>query len=608
MADTGELPGDFDPEVVHERYRQERDKRLVPGRTDTLDLEGDDHLRTYLEDPFTPLVEREPVRDEVEVTIIGGGIAGVVVGANLRKGGVESIRIVDQAGGVGGTWYWNRYPGIMCDIESYIYMPMLEEFDYIPTERYASGGEILEHIERIANRYGLDDQALFHTGVTRSAWDEESRRWRIATDRGDEFTSHYLILAVGILNLLKVPAIPGMEHFAGTSFHTARWDYGYTGGGPGEPMTELGDKVVGLVGTGATGIQCVEPLADAAEHVYVFQRTPSAIGERGNRPTPPEFRDTLEPGWQQERMDNFETIMLGRPVDEDLIDDGWTHHYAKVQHPPRRKDMSIEEYLRSAEELDYAIMEEHRHRVDELVEDPATAAKVKPYYRYLCKRPCFHDGYLPALNRPNVTLVDCPAGFDEITAAGPVVDGEQYELDCLIYATGFEPELTPLYRRVGHDIVGRNGLTLAEKWADGAASLFGMMIRGFPNLFVMPAPGQQAVVTTNYTHVALLGAEFVADTIRRLDEAGAGCFEVTAEAEEDWTAKIVSNFVDASRVLSACTPSRINLEGRPEEMNPRNGNYGRGLGNYFAYRDLLAEWRASGSFEGLEIERASEGS
>ena len=219
----------------------------------------------------------------------------------------------------------------------------------------------------------------------------------------------------------------------------------------------------------------------------------------------------------------------------------------------------------------------------------------------MCKRPCFHDEYLPAFNNPNVTLIDCPAGMERITARGPVVDGKQYEVDCIVYGTGFERELTPLFRRVGHEIVGRGGVTLAEKWADGAASLFGMMSRGFPNMFVMPAPGQQAVVTVNYTQLAVLGAEIVGAAAGLLEQRGVEVFDVSAEAEEAWTQKIVDSFVDGSSVMAACTPSRINNEGHPELNNPRNGNYGRGFGDYFAYRELLEQWLEAGNFEGLEL-------
>ncbi|MFN8019861.1 MAG: NAD(P)/FAD-dependent oxidoreductase [Acidimicrobiales bacterium] len=456
--------------------------------------------------------------------------------------------------------------------------------------------------QAIGDRYDLCRGALFHTGITRAEWDDDAGRWRIETDRGDRLAARWYVVAAGILNLLKLPAIEGMEDFAGHSFHSARWDYAYTGGGPGEAMTELGGKVVGVMGTGATGIQCVGPLADAAEHVYVFQRTPSAIGERGNRPTDPAFAQGLEPGWQQARMDNFQAVMLGRPVEEDLTDDGWTHHYARVQNPPRKQpDETFPEWMERVEALDYEIMEAHRDRVASLVSDPEAAEALKPWYRYVCKRPCFHDEYLLAFNRPNVTLVPCPAGIERITEQGPVVDGRTYDLDCLVYATGFEAELTPLYRRAGHDIVGRGGKTLAEDWAEGASSLYGMMVRGFPNLFAMPAPGQQAVVTVNYTQLAVLGAEVVGRTIGALVERGVERFEVSEAAEAAWTEKIVASFVDPSFVMAACTPSRINNEGHPELLNPRSSNYERGLGDFFGYRDLLRAWLDEGTFEGLEL-------
>jgi cation diffusion facilitator CzcD-associated flavoprotein CzcO len=595
----------FDPGAVRARYLAERDKRLVPARAAIRDLPADPHFARYLDDPFRPRTERQPLDADDEVVIVGAGIAGLLAGAELRRAGVERIRLVDRAGGVGGTWYWNRYPGVMCDIESYSYMPMLEELGYVPRHRYASGEEIRSHLEAIARRFDLEAGALFHTGVERAEWDEAAARWRVHTDRGDRLTCRWYVLAVGILNLMKLPAIPGMESFAGRSFHAARWDYGYTGGGPGRPLERLADKSVALIGTGATGIQCLPALAEAARQVFVLQRTPSAVGERANRPTDPGFTAGLRPGWQQERMDNFQAIMLGRPVERDLVDDGWTRHYALVHHPPREPGMSLADYLRRAEEVDFAVMEEHRRRVEATVVDPDKARVLQPWYRYLCKRPCFHDEYLPAFNRPSVKLVDCPAGIERITPAGPVVAGVTYPVDCIVYATGFEAELTPLPRRAGHEIVGRRALTLAQKWADGASTCFGMMTRGFPNLLVMPAPGQQAVVTVNYTQLAVLGARFVGATIGHLAGRGVDVFDVTAEAEAAWTQKVVDSFVDSSAVMAACTPSRINNEGHPEQLNPRNGNFGRGFGDWFAYRQLLEDWLAAGAFEGLELETRS---
>jgi cation diffusion facilitator CzcD-associated flavoprotein CzcO len=597
-----EVGAGYDQEAVHAKYLAERDKRLVPGRTDIRDLRTDEHFGRYTADPFSPVAERAPVTEDVDVVIVGGGIAGVLAGAHLRQAGLERIRVVDKAGGIGGTWYWNRYPGVMCDVESYIYLPMLEELGYVPKDRYASGEEIRLHLEAVAERFDLVDDALFHTAVGEARWDDVTARWHVRTDRGDELTSRYYVLAVGILSLLKLPAIEGMEDFAGHAFHTARWDYEYTGGGPGQPLTKLAGKKVALIGTGATGIQCLPALAEAADQVYVLQRTPSAIGVRGNRPTDPTFAEMLRPGWQMDRMDNFQAVMLGKPVEQDLTDDGWTHHYAAVHNAPRWKGMTTAEYVLNAESIDFEIMEEHRTRVAELVHDPDTAERLKPYYRYLCKRPCFHDEYLLAFNEPNVTLVDCPAGIQRVDAEGLVVDGERYDVDCIVYGTGFEPEVTPLAKRAGHPVIGRGGVHMADKWADGPATLFGMMTRGFPNLIVMPAPAQQSVVTVNYTHLAVLGAQFVGGLVALLEKQGVRSFDVAADAEEAWVQKIVDSFIDPSHVMAACTPSRINNEGNPQGMNPKMANYGRGLGDFFGFRELLEQWLASGELEGLELD------
>jgi cyclohexanone monooxygenase/pentalenolactone D synthase len=402
---------------------------------------------------------------------------------------------------------------------------------------------------------------------------------------------------------MKLPAIPGMETFRGRSFHSARWDYGYTGGTPDDPhLDRLGDQVVGIIGTGASAIQAVPPLAESAKRLYVFQRTPSAIGVRGNRPTPPDFADGLEPGWQRRRMENFSAVMTAVPVEHDLTDDGWTHHMAKVANPEISEGMSIEDIVVRVEEFDYSVMEEHRSRVRDLVHDPQVAESLKPYYRYLCKRPCFHDEYLPAFNRDNVTLVDSPAGIERVTERGVVVDGEEISLDCIVYATGFEAELTPFPRRATHPIIGRGGVTIAEKFADGPITLHGLMTGGFPNMFLMPAPGLQSVVTVNYTHLAVEGAEHIAETIARLERRGIRVADVLPEAEADWTATIVSGYQDTREFMAACTPSRINFEGDVNRANPRTGTYGGGFGDFFAYQKLLRDWRAAGDFAGLRLE------
>jgi len=608
MTPTDETPR-FDADAVHAKYQQERARRMAGDRAHTVDLLHDDRYARYLEDPFCAFTERAPVTDEVDVVIVGAGLAGVMAGAELRRAGIERIRYVDQAGGFGGTWYWNRYPGLMCDVESYVYMPLLEEMGTVPSKRYASGEEIRLHLEAIATRFRLHEGALFHTNAATTTWDEETAHWVIRTDRGDELSARYVVMAVGILNLVKVPSLPGMDEFEGPSFHTARWDYGVTGGSPTDPnLTGLAGKVVGIVGVGGSGIQCVPPLAASAEHLYVFQRTPSAIAYRGNHATDPEFVASLQPGWQQERMENFSAVMIGKPVARNLVDDAWTWYMAKVANFEGTPGMSADDVARAAEEFDYAVMEEHRRRVADVVRDPATAEALKPYYRYLCKRPLFHDEYLATFNEPNVTLVDCPAGVTQVTERGLVANGREYPVDLIVYATGFEPEVTPFPRRAAHDIVGRGGISIAERWKDGPATLHGVMARGFPNFFIMPAPGQQAVITVNITHTYSVGAEHIAATIASLDASGVKAFDVSEDAEAAWARRIVDDWRDNRSFMAACTPSRLNFEGHPEAANPLSGTYGGGHGDVFGYRDLLAAWRASGEFPGLEIDEAHAGS
>jgi len=605
MAPPSEETAPFDPEAVHAKYAAERARRLGVDRSDNVDLTRDERFREYLTDPFTEYAPRGPMSDDVDVLVVGAGLAGVIMGVKLREAGFERIRFVDKAGGFGGTWYWNRYPGLMCDVESYVYMPMLEEMGVIPTMRYASGEEIRRHLDAIAAKYRLGDGALFHTNVEASTWDEDDAQWVITTDHGDEIRAKYVVMCVGILNLPKVPALPGLKDFEGATFHTARWDYAYTGGSPTDPnMTNLADKVVAVVGTGGSGIQCVMPLAKSAKQVYVFQRTPSAIGWRGNHRTTPEFVQSLTPGWQQARTDNFSSVMIGRPVEVDLVDDAWTEYMARVANFAGEPGMSDDELALAAEAFDYSVMEEHRTRVDAMVHDPTVAEALKPYYRYLCKRPLFHDDYLLAYNEPNVTLVDCPGGIEGVTPRGLVANDQEFAVDCIVYATGFEAEVTPFPRRAAHDIIGRDGVSIEDSWKDGPWTLHGIMSRGFPNLFLIPAPGQQAVITVNITHLYTEGAVHIAETIAALEARGVQRVDVSEEAQAAWTQRIVDDWKDNRAFMAGCTPSRLNFEGHPEAANPKAGTYGGGYGDIFGYRDLLAEWRAAGTFPGLEIDGA----
>jgi cyclohexanone monooxygenase/pentalenolactone D synthase len=247
-------------------------------------------------------------------------------------------------------------------------------------------------------------------------------------------------------------------------------------------------------------------------------------------------------------------------------------------------------------------MELHRRRIEELVEDPDVAESLKPYYRYLCKRPLFHDEYFDAFNRDNVTLIDCPGGVTRVTKHGVIANDQEVEVDCIVYATGFEAEVTPFWRRAGHPIIGRGGVPLSEKWKDGARTYLGIFTRGFPNLFLMPAPGQQSTISVNFTHILSEGAEFIAGAVALLEARGVKIFDVREDAEADWVQQILDAYADRSAFMAACTPSRLNFEGDVSAANPLSGTYGGGYGDVFGWRDLLKEWRERGDFAGLELE------
>jgi cation diffusion facilitator CzcD-associated flavoprotein CzcO len=588
-------------ERLRERYRLEREKREAAHREDLDELTGD--LAHYRDDPYTKAMPRPAVHDEVDAVVVGAGFSGLLTSVRLRQAGLERTAMIDMAGDVGGVWYWNRYPGAMCDIDSRVYLPLLEEMGYTPQQRYSLAPEILAYTQSIARKFDLYKDAFFHTAVTSMRWDEDRERWIIDTDRGDEIVAKYVVLGNGPFTRLKLPAIPGLETFKGHSFHTSRWDYDYTGGDSTSILTKLADKRVGMIGTGATGVQVVSPLGRSAQEVFVFQRTPSTIAPRDNAKLDPEWVSKQEPGWQREWIRNFTAILSGAPTDVDLVDDGWTDLYKTVQHDPRFKAAAPEEAARIREQADMARMDEIRARIDRTVTDRETAEHLKPYYPYFCKRACFHDEYLEAFNRDNVHLVDTNGqGIDEIYEDGIIVAGQKYELDCIVFATGFEA-ITSYTHRLGFDITGRNGRSLTEKWKKGIRSLHGLMTNEFPNLFYMPTPNSQAVVTTNFAHLIGENAGHIAYIVSEVEKRQAQSFEVTAEAEQGWVDTILDKRVDKRASLRECTPGRNNFEGDPDNWPAQNTNYGPGP---LPFLDLLDEWRRAGDLAGLRVESRSE--
>ena len=589
---------DFDPEELRRRYREERDKRLrADGNEQYLEVTGD--FARYLEDPYCDPIVRDPLTDEVEVLIVGGGFGGLLAGARLREAGVDDIRIVEKGGDFGGTWYWNRYPGAACDVESYIYLPLLEEIGFMPAMKYTPAPEILAHCRAIGEFFRLYDTACFQTEVTAMDWDEAARRWIVSTNRGDAIRARYVVMANGPLHRPKLPGIPGIESYRGHTFHTSRWDYDYTGGTSEGGLTGLADKRVAVIGTGATAVQCIPHLGETAEHLYVFQRTPSSIDVRNNRPTDPEWVASLEPGWQRRRMENFNTLVSGGYEPEDLVADGWTDIIRKLLILVREQDAPdlSEKGLASTMELaDFQKMEQIRGRVDALVNDPVTASALKPYYRQFCKRPCFHDEYLQTFNRPNVTLVDTGGrGVERITERGVVVDGIEYEVDCIVYATGFEVG-TDYTRRSGYDLHGTGGVTLTEKWADGAATFHGMHSRGFPNCFVFS--NIQSGFTVNFPHMLDVQSVHLAHILSVAAERGITRIETSQDAEDAWVQTILDKARANINFLESCTPGYYNNEGRPAERSLRNASYG---GGSIEFIRLLERWR-DGSLSGLEVD------
>ena len=594
---------DFDPRELKAKYLEERDKRV---RTDAnaqyIEVTGD--FSNFVDDPYAPAAERKPVTDHVDVVIVGGGFGGLLMGGRLREAGFDDIRVIEKGGDFGGTWYWNRYPGAMCDVESYCYLPMLEELGYVPKHKYSFAPEIMEHSKNIATHYGLYDNALLSTGVTHTEWNDDTDRWTITTDRGDEMTARVIVMANGPLNRPKLPGIDGINDFGGHTFHTSRWDYEYTGGSNEGGLDGLADKRVGIIGTGATAVQCVPHLGAAAKELYVFQRTPSSVDVRNNRETPPDFLEGQETGWQYRRMDNFNKLVTGADQDEDLVNDGWTDIFrkltgiaAKTASKELGRRLTRHERAELMEMADYRKMESVRRRAQEIVDDPDVAESLKPYYRQFCKRPCFHDEYLPTFNLANVHLVDTDGkGVERFTETGLVANGEHIELDCIIFATGFEVG-TNYVRRAGYDTVGRAGRQLSEKWKNGLRTVHGLQTEGFPNAFFMGF--NQGAVTVNIPQTLNEQAVQIAYMLDQVRARGGSQIEATPEGEQAWVDEMIDKERLGAKFRAECTPGYYNNEGAAENPNGFfSANYGAGPVRFF---EILSDWREQGDLEGCTV-------
>jgi cation diffusion facilitator CzcD-associated flavoprotein CzcO len=511
-------------------------------------------------------VEREPicddVGDEVEVLFIGGGFSALLTSARLRQKGVERIRIVERGADVGGTWYWNRYPGVACDVVAYDYLPLLDEMNYVPSRHYAEGPEIFAHCQAIARKYDLYDLAVFRTTVTTTVWDEIEQLWVVTTDRGDVMRAKFVICATGTHATPRLARNAGMEDFTGHSVHTSRWDYEYTG----RDLEKLSDVRVAIIGTGASAVQIIPNLGATAKELHVFQRTPSSIDIRDDWETDPEWAASVDDGWQARRRAKI--IAKQRA--------------AADQRATLRGGITREEKIRRQENANIDAMMRIHRRIDETVDDPETAASLKPWYMLMCKRPCFHNDYLSTFNRPNVHLVDPHGkGVTEIGPRGPIFDGVEYEVDLLIYATGFEVQQTGIYNR----IVGEHGLDLNDKYSDGIRTLLGIHSQGFPNLFIMG--GYQASFQFNLTDLLQSQGDHIANCIDHARTEGYDTIDVTRESEDWWVQEVIAHRGKTTR-NQECTPGYYNFEG--QENRRQDGNYN---GGFPMYLDHIADVEAA---------------
>ncbi|MBW8752938.1 MAG: NAD(P)/FAD-dependent oxidoreductase [Sphingomonadales bacterium] len=598
-------PEEIDIPAMKEKYRRPEGEAQYAA--------PEDHLThdTYEHDPFAPVVPRDALDEDVDVAILGGGWTGILAAYHLTKAGVTNFKVIDHAGNYGGTWYWNRYPGIQCDNDAYCYLPLLEEMNWLPSKKFEDGKQIYDYIQMIVEKFGFAEKGVFHTLVEGLNWDEGLKRWRVSTSRDDEIRARFVIMAGGTLSTPKFPAVPGIHKFKGHKSHTSRWDYDYTGGEWGNPeLTNLADKRVAILGTGATSIQAVPYLGKYAKQLYVLQRTPSGVDKRDNPPTDPAWAASLQPGWQAARQENFlraANEVLDRDA-PDLICDFWTEINRNLNAEREAAgwpEWSMEEFMARREMMDFRVMERVRRRVDEIVKDPATAEALKPYYRFMCKRPLSNNDYYDTFNLPSVKLIDVSAtqGLEAMTengfiAGGPDGTKREYEIDAIIFASGFEVT-SDLRRRWGFDdIIGRNGVSIYDHWADGPKTLHGTMTHNFPNMFF-----------TGYVQGGLNGTttlqfgkqgEHAAWVISQALNGGIKSVEPTQQGQDAYIARFNEIALDLSAILNDCTPSYFTNEGDKEAKWFLFRGWGYGWDNFQA---MLADWRAKGDFAGMAVER-----
>ena len=472
----------------------------------------------------------EPRRD-VDAVVVGAGFAGLYAHHRLRQLGL-TVQGYEAAADVGGTWWWNRYPGARCDVESmdycYSFSPELEQ-DWTWSERYATQPEILRYVNHVADRFDLRRDIRFETRVTGATWDETAQRWHIVTDRGDSVSAQFCVMATGCLSAAKQPEIDGIDAFRGPTFHTGRW--------PHEGVDFTGLRV-GIIGTGSSGIQSIPVIAQQAAHVTVFQRTPNFTMPAKNAPLDPESVHARKARYREHRQAMRESragVVVPMPEDSALsVDaDAREARFAAAWETGTLYGMvsAYNDLLIDRDANDTAA-EYVRSRIRDIVADPEVADRLSPRnHPFGTKRPCLDTEYYATYNRDNVTLVDVRSTpIVEIASAGVRTTTDEYTLDAIVFATGFDAMTGPL---LGPDITGVGGATLRDKWAAGPRTYLGIATAGFPNLFTITGPGSPSVLVNMMVAIEQ-HVDWVAECIAYLGARGVASIDATVEAEDRW--------------------------------------------------------------------------
>jgi cation diffusion facilitator CzcD-associated flavoprotein CzcO len=527
-----------------------------------------------------------------DAVVVGAGFAGMYMLHRLRGLGLKA-RVFEAGGGVGGTWYWNRYPGARCDVESMQYsFSFSEQLDqeWSWSEKYSPQPEILAYANYIADRFDLRRDIVFDTRVTKAAFDEAERRWRIETDRGDEVTAQFCIMAVGCLSAPNRPRFEGIEDFKGPIYHTGEWPHG------GVDFTGLR---VGVIGTGSSAIQSIPIIASQAKQLTVFQRTATWSVPAWNEALTPEYLKEVKADYPalrakaRARPTGFYFQFNAKPAleanaeeRERLYEEAWQR--GGLPFLGAFGDLLFEK------DANDTIAEFAREKIRGIVKDPATADLLCPENVFGCKRLCVDTGYFETYNLPHVKLVDVSKKpIERFTAAGIVVDGVEYPVDAIVSATGFAA-MTGSFDKIA--ITGRNGLTLAEKWRAGPRSYLGLASAGFPNLFMITGPGSPSVLASMIQAIEQ-HVDWLVDCIGHMRDVGATTIEAQVEDEDAWVEHV--NEVSKVSLRSTCSSWYVgtNIPGRPRVFMPY-------IGGFPIYVQKCNEVMSSG-FDGFVLEGAA---